>query len=1066
VKPGRTIRTARILTSLLLLALVALALQNDRPRAAGNIEVITKSGTAIGNKVWPDVSLPIRWFFHNPTSFAACSYASANAPVGTLQGANEAAFNTWQALPDSRISFTYAGTSASTVRSIGFDGVNLVTFCDAGVLGSNLGFVAQTPSTALTAPFTVTAGGGCPAGQGAVGPVCLPVGTYPAGTTLDADIRYNTFGTTEQTSYSTNGTTPGSIDIESVALHEQGHWFGLSHDPLSSAIMFPFVDDLPFSEAVSKRLLRTSDASIAGRYYPEASYAATTGAITGKVTLDGAAADGVHVVAIDPVTMLGVTGRYPLSRFADTDALGPDGADFVANGAGFYRIDGLPPGQYYVYVEYFDNSEFLSARLQNRYNSTIGNSNVTNGNAGSTGQVGGWKGFIPQLPEFYNTGESGNGGDGINAGAALDNSDVATLVTVNAGQVTSGINIDINIEPVNGQTPANRQNPTTRAVLPNDAFQGSDRVTGFILNGGGNDFYAVRFPAGLLPTPPYNVAEGLWNRGGKNTKPYINRLVYGDPANPNNPALNDPILASPGRVLTGGPNGGTSGGDLIDVRDQWNVTINDSRDVWVVLNQPDADPNITLITQGYFVLVARTTAGTARVGRTRLTQDGGATWGTLTADAFYDLVTEADAPVMVTGASPVAREEGERADVSVLGTGFQDGATVSFGPGITVNSVDYISPTELKANVKITDTGATGPRAVNVTVTNPGAVFPNVSRVFTVNPSTNRPPVAVAAAPATPECTSPDGALVTLDGSGSSDPDSTPDTLDDIVSFEWFENYGTPSETLLATGMTVDVQLALGAHDITLRVTDTHDAVDTDTIQVAVVDTTPPEIWATPDPTLLWPPNHGLVDITVNVGASDLCGPATVSLVSLVSSEPDDAQGGGDGHTEGDVQGADLGTADAAFALRAERLGGGNGRTYTAHYIATDAANNTASLDAVVDVPHSMNGVTEPLMIALTETGEGTVVDWTQVPGAQYYHVIRGRVKDIRDAGASYDVGAVTCVEAMSADNSTAGRADAEQPEPGEIFFYLATWHDTWTRSYGTERAQKDRVPRSGECTP
>ena len=42
--------------------------------------------------------------------------------------------------------------------------------------------------------------------------------------------------------------------------------------------------------------------------------------------------------------------------------------------------------------------------------------------------------------------------------------------------------------------------------------------------------------------------------------------------------------------------------------------------------------------------------------------------------------------------------------------------------------------------------------------------------------------------------------LVPLDGSGSSDIDSSPGTNDDIVSFEWYSGYGTLAETLLGTG--------------------------------------------------------------------------------------------------------------------------------------------------------------------------------------------------------------------------------------------------------------------------
>jgi hypothetical protein len=715
-------------------------------------------------------------------------------------------------------------------------------------------------------------------------------------------------------------------------------------------------------------------------------------------------------------------------------------------------------------VEYFDNSEFITTRLLNRYNSTIGNSNVSNGNTGAAGQVGDWLGFMPALAEFYNVNDSGNGGDGISAGTAADNSDTASLVNVSAGATTSGIDININIVPPNGQPPAARQNPTRRLVLPNDLFQGTDRITGFLLNGGPDDFYAIRYPASQLPTPPYNIAEGLWERDGLNNANYINRLVYASPSNPALPDLNNPVLGVPGRVLTGGTGGKTAAGDAIDVRDQWNVTINQPRDIWIIVNQPASPPGISFLTQGYFILVARTSTNSFRVGRTLLTQNGGATWGTLTADVFYDLITESAPPVMITGAVPTAFEEGRRGNVDITGSGFQNGATVDFGPGVTVNSVSFIDSHTLRANIKVASTGAVVNREVNVKVTNPETVFPNVSRVFTVQPESNAPPVAVASAPSPIECTSPSGAFVTLDGSGSTDADSTAGTNDDIVSFEWFEDFGLSSEVALGTGQTLGVQMALGTHVITLRVTDTHDASSTSTIQVVVEDTTPPTISMSFDPQTLWPPNHAMVNVNAVVTASDVCGPTTIVLASVTSSEPDDAAGGGDGNTVNDIQGADAGTADFSFDLRAERLGTGVGRVYTIVYTATDASGNVASTTGASTAPHSQNGIVEPLILSVSETAAGTMVEWQPVAGALYYNVIRGQVQNIRDIGPAFDLGPVTCLDPVSLTTSTLGHEDAVLPQPGEAFFYLAEYHDGWSHSYGTEEVAKPHRPGQGTC--
>src|SRR5258706_8594643 len=91
---------------------------------------------------------------------------------------------------------------------------------------------------------------------------------------------------------------------------------------------------------------------------------------------------------------------------------------------------------------------------------------------------------------------------------------------------------------------------------------------------------------------------------------------------------------------------------------------------------------------------------------------------------------------------------------------------------------------------------------------------------FTIRKGHNLPPVAVAGADAREECTGPAGAWVSLDASGSSDPDSTLGTNDDILSFEWIEDLGLTSEKPLGTGERIMAQLALGAHHVSLRVTD------------------------------------------------------------------------------------------------------------------------------------------------------------------------------------------------------------------------------------------------------
>ena len=203
----------------------------------------------------------------------------------------------------------------------------------------------------------------------------------------------------------------------------------------------------------------------------------------------------------------------------------------------------------------------------------------------------------------------------------------------------------------------------------------------------------------------------------------------------------------------------------------------------------------------------------------------------------------------------------------------------------------------------------------------------------------NRPPVANAGPDQTVECTGPTGASVTLDGSGSSDPDSDP------LTFNWTGPFGTQS------GEIIQPTIPLGTHDINLTVADGKGGTANDTVNVTVRDTTPPTLSVALTPNRLWPPNHKMVAVTTNVQASDTCDPnPTVTLVSITSNEPDN--GLGDGDTPNDIQNAAFGTDDRSFALRAERSGKGTGRIYTVTYQAKDRAGKTSTATAQVVVPH------------------------------------------------------------------------------------------------------------------
>jgi hypothetical protein len=115
-----------------------------------------------------------------------------------------------------------------------------------------------------------------------------------------------------------------------------------------------------------------------------------------------------------------------------------------------------------------------------------------------------------------------------------------------------------------------------------------------------------------------------------------------------------------------------------------------------------------------------------------------------------------------------------------------------------------------------------------------------------------------------------------------------------------------------------------------------------------VADTIPPTLRINATPDLLWPPNHRMVEITIDVEVSDNLDPnPLVQLVSVASNEGQNLKG--DGNTSVDIS---VDPATNRISLRAERSGLGNDRIYTITFGARDAAGNTTTATTQVVVPH------------------------------------------------------------------------------------------------------------------
>jgi len=332
------------------------------------------------------------------------------------------------------------------------------------------------------------------------------------------------------------------------------------------------------------------------------------------------------------------------------------------------------------------------------------------------------------------------------------------------------------------------------------------------------------------------------------------------------------------------------------------------------------------------------------------------------------------------------------------------------------------------------------------------------------------PPRAVIAAAPVVECDQPGGGGVTLDGSGSSDDDSTPGTHDDIVSFEWYESFGDPGQHLLGTGETLVTTLPLGPHAVTLKVTDKVGRSGLAGMVVTVRDTQAPALNIYADPGTLWPPNHEMVPVHVQWTVQDRCDTAArVELVSVTSSEPDDAPGMGDGETPGDVADVQPGAPDADLLLRAEREGRGAGRIYQLNYRAIDASGNASLAFAVVTVPHDQWQGPEPLLMRLEPRGTGGMarINWPTVPGALGYDVISGSLSQVRLQDHSVSFGAVNVLDRGTTDSFLDEDAAGQIPPAGTALFYLIQARtDRGGGGYSTESAPWPRAPTScsGGC--
>jgi len=139
----------------------------------------------------------------------------------------------------------------------------------------------------------------------------------------------------------------------------------------------------------------------------------------------------------------------------------------------------------------------------------------------------------------------------------------------------------------------------------------------------------------------------------------------------------------------------------------------------------------------------------------------------------------------------------------------------------------------------------------------------------------------------------------------------------------------------------------VGTTTVTITGTRLDGTTDSCSFTVTVNDTEFPVVSeASVDRPILWPANHQMEPVTVNYTATDNC--SVDCVLTVTSNEPIEGLGDGDSSPDWEV-------VDAHHVrLRAERAGGGTGRTYTITVTCKDPAGNTVVRTTTVKVPKSM----------------------------------------------------------------------------------------------------------------
>jgi len=281
---------------------------------------------------WSLTAFPVQWDLNPSTKGAKITGDRSVADV------IQASFNTWTSAPNTDLTIARGPDSNANKGSSAPSADNLICFiCTDVSFGGDETLAITVTTTADSA--------GQSDGHGGTAQF--------AGQIIRADIAFN-----PGVQFDTGGGS--GQDLQTVATHEIGHFFGLDHSAITRAIMYPFAPN-------QLTILSYDDVAGISSLYPKSPPDVATGAISGKVTLNGSPVFGAHVFANS------TTSATPFSNVRKT----PIGTLTLPDGS--YTITGLPPDSYGVLAEPLDlpvsdsdvgwASEFNKSAVQTNFTS-------------------------------------------------------------------------------------------------------------------------------------------------------------------------------------------------------------------------------------------------------------------------------------------------------------------------------------------------------------------------------------------------------------------------------------------------------------------------------------------------------------------------------------------------------------------------------------------------------------------------------------------------------------------------------------------------------------------------